>query len=238
MFLIRQFLQHRVLVFIFSNIFFFQNDDERMHFFRQTVMKFVQCLTILVKALLLKQISLEKPPSFIGEWNLDVFLYEHKTRLESAVKEGRKFRIMYPGYNRDTKFEDWDLEMVCLVLKRACNLKPRINELLNNLQDLKHRLKTARESRNVFALDCRLDDILNYIIDYIGSEQLKNEIKSVKQKVKKIPDTDWDSFWKDYGFLIEWESEGDITKNLEELNGGVLKLGTGMLSNSLCLCCQ
>lgn len=223
-------------------VFVFQTEaDESDHMFHQIVMKFVRCGTILLKALLQMQILLEKPYNFIEDWSLDAFLYQHRTRLEYAMKNGTKFRIMYPGYRCDTNLKDWDLEMTFLVLTTVCKLDSHIHRELNNLQDLKHTLITSRERHHVFVLDQRLEDIMKNIADYIDTEQLKNEIELTIKSVKEIKGIDeWVAFKNDFELLQDWQSEQDTPKSLQLLNGGIHqlhgKVDKGMISNRRCFC--
>lgn len=223
-------------------VFVFQTEaGEIDHMFHQIVIKFVRCCTILLKALLQKEILLENRKKFIEDWSLDAFLYQHKTRLEYAMKNGTKFRIMYPGYRCDTNLKEWDLEMTCLVLTTVCKLNSHIHNELKDLQDLKHTLITLRERHHAYVLDCRLEEIMKNIADYIGTEQLKDEIENEIKSVKELKGIDERVAFKNgFELLQDWQSEQDTPKNFQLLNGRIHqldgKMDKGMISNRRCFC--
>lgn len=115
--------------------------------YRQNVIKIVQCGRVALQALLVQQVQKEKPTDHDEEWTLDHFLHDHRVRVESEIGAARKLKILFPGFGKKTKVEDWDLQMLCFVLTKLCVLDRDLETHVQNLRDLRNVLVNEDTSR-------------------------------------------------------------------------------------------
>ncbi|WAR10858.1 hypothetical protein MAR_035934, partial [Mya arenaria] len=95
-----------------------------------------ECVTPLLKALLLQRVKELKEPNQPDEkWTVNLFLHKNKRQLFPCLRSEHLEDVLYP-YEEHTNLDNWDFTAYLIVLLNACKLNESLEEDLINLEEL------------------------------------------------------------------------------------------------------